>query len=80
MADIGESAKFVISEYTLATSEMSVPVDAPNWVQHVYPALMRNIFNGFNSMVEKMVCGFNESWKFLQKQIDYHSEGAHRSH
>ena len=70
MGENRDVVKLVVSEYKVATPQLSVPSDAPNWVQHVFPTLMQSIYNGFNSVIEKMVCGFNDSFDFMQHQID----------
>ena len=70
MDDKSTAIQLVVSEYNVATPVLSIPEDAPKWVQHVFPALLHTIHNGFNSVMEKVICGFNDSLGYMQNQID----------
>ena len=70
MSDIQDPIKLIVKEYQVATPQFDVPDDSPNWVKHVFPALLHSIYNGFNSVLEKLMCGFNDSFSHMQSQID----------
>ena len=79
MSDNRNLELLVATEYKVSPPEMKIPLNTPNWVQNFYPQLMITIYNGFNSVMEKMVGGFNDCLVDMQKQITDLSKALEKS-
>ena len=73
MSDNRNLELLVATEYKVSPPEIKIPLNIPNWVQNFYPQLMITIYNEFDSVMEKMLGGFNDCLVDIYAEANYRS-------
>ena len=60
----------IADKYVLKVPTITIPECPPEWISQMFPALIKSIYNLFNSVVQRMVLDYNHKFNKLQSQVD----------
>ena len=63
-------AAALAEEYNVTVPKLNIPKTSPNWVQNVFPALLKSLCNCFNDALKQLTIGINESMENMQHQVN----------